>query len=290
MVSHPGIPTNWKDAPVIGDWIGRVGAVADIMATPCDPDIHLWVRGFFQGLPRMLWGLYKPTPLDAYFDLYGLPHSRKRRRRFRARGWIDPIEPPGKGWGTAAFRLAQLAQRIGWWFLIADMATAHAYNWASTVYAWNGCEQPDGERCSATNRGNGTLGPSTNPQGVSFGVAMGDGCGITGNRLYVFDGRAHSIGISVQSQPYELAPGLYKAPRSVFMICRTIGSTPDEELPRLIEFEGDGAGFHRGGPLLGSVTWEYRVWALMDRDTICRYAGSTATINVGPPQGLGFDP
>jgi hypothetical protein len=43
---------------------------------------------------------------------------------------------------TTAFKAAELAERIGWYFLIADAGIEGALNWTTAMYTWEGCPVP----------------------------------------------------------------------------------------------------------------------------------------------------
>lgn len=133
-----------NQAPIIGPWISRIGQVQQIMSTPCSPDPEIWVMAFFHGVPNLVWGLFKPDPLDDYLDRTGVPHHKKRRRKFRVMGRIEAELPHPKGLGWAVFKLGALAQRLGWYMAIIDQATELAVHWSSMAYQWEGCRIPFG--------------------------------------------------------------------------------------------------------------------------------------------------
>lgn len=146
------------DIPVIGPWIGKFGRVQDIFATPCDVDPGIWVLAFFSGAPTAMFSLFKPDAFDKVTERkFGQPHKRKTRRRFR---WDDMVQlpnpKPGLQWKF--FRMAQAAQRLGWYILIADVAFEWAVNWSSMAYQWSGCHDPNASwGWLACNRSNITI-------------------------------------------------------------------------------------------------------------------------------------
>lgn len=128
--------------PVVGPWIGRVGQIQDIMATPCEVEPEIWVLAFFAGAPAALFSLYKPDPFDAASERFGSGHKKRRRRRYR---WNDMIllpKPTRPGLQWVVFRVGQWAERLGWYILVADVAVEWAYNWSSMAYQWSGCANP----------------------------------------------------------------------------------------------------------------------------------------------------
>lgn len=130
-----------KGVPIIGPWIGRIGQVADIMATPCDVDPEVWVYAFFNGLPRMAVGLFKPTPEDYVSDRIGSPHKRKRKGLFTVEDLLEPAIPT-KGLGWVVFKLGKWGERVGWWMAIIDAGVDLSYYWSSMAYQWSGCATP----------------------------------------------------------------------------------------------------------------------------------------------------
>jgi hypothetical protein len=130
--------------PVIGPWIGRVGFVNQIMATPCSPSPEVWVQAFFAGVPHMFWRAYKPTPLDAKYDTLKLrPGGSHGRKGFFANGSTKDLNFKPGTFGWAVFSAAEIAQKVGWYLLIADIISEQAVNWTSLAYEWSGCNQPN---------------------------------------------------------------------------------------------------------------------------------------------------
>lgn len=137
MANIPG-----KGVPIIGPWVGRIGQVADIMATPCSVSPEVWVLAFIAGVPRMAVGLFKPTPDDYISDRIGSPHKKKRRGIFLVEDLLEPAIPT-KGFGWIVFRLGAWAERVGWWFAIIDAGIELSYHWSSMAYQWSGCAVPE---------------------------------------------------------------------------------------------------------------------------------------------------
>lgn len=133
--------------PIADKWIARVGSVINIGSIACSPDPELWVKGFFTAAPTMFWSLFKPDPLDLVFDRAGSPHKRRRRGRGTLMEQINSSHEIKGGAQTAFFKLGQLAQRIGWYMLIADVATDFAIRWTSQVYQWAGCIPDESGPC-----------------------------------------------------------------------------------------------------------------------------------------------
>lgn len=143
-----------EGVPIIGEWIANVGMAVEVWNTPCD-NLGAWVvvEGFFYELPVLLWSLFKPDPLDAAYDRFaplqprGGHRKNKPRRRgfsFTPNGWIPgELEKIGRYW-RAWFWLGNLAQRIGWYFIIADATSKFLVRWSTTSMQWAGCLEPPG--------------------------------------------------------------------------------------------------------------------------------------------------
>src|SRR5918994_6592909 len=103
------------DVPIIGPWVGRVGHVIDILATPCNTTPQVWVQAFWHAAPLLLISLYKPDPTDYLTERFGSQHKRGRRRRFRPQDVLTPdINVPKGSLGWVSFTLTRFIERIGW--------------------------------------------------------------------------------------------------------------------------------------------------------------------------------
>lgn len=163
----------WTQLPFIGKDIARIGQVQQILATPCSVDPAIYVEALFQAAPYAIWSLVKPSGTDSIsFGREGGMHHRyyKRRRgydlreRFRFNGELlgGRNVPLGRGSIGAAFIVPfELAQKFGWYLLIADATTNGILNWVSTAYQWSGCKTPGQPRGSGVIANGGyNVGPS----------------------------------------------------------------------------------------------------------------------------------
>lgn len=134
--------------PIIGNDIYQVGQVIDLVDGTCQPDPYISVYAFFANVPRLVWSLVKPDPVDFLTEKFGTGHKRKRKRKFRV-GKVDlPTSFTGKGLGWATWRGLQLTQRIGWYFLVIDATTDFLVNWTSMAYLYSGCPVPEARFCN----------------------------------------------------------------------------------------------------------------------------------------------
>ncbi len=133
-------PSPWYNhLPIIGSHLAKIGQIADIYAAPCSPDPIIWAYGFFQAIPTAAISLFKPQLIDI-----NIKHRRGKPRKgkkfkFTASMLIRDaiIEIPVPRW--VAFRVWEMGQRIGWYFLVADTAETFAINWMTTAYKYQGC-------------------------------------------------------------------------------------------------------------------------------------------------------
>jgi hypothetical protein len=130
------------DIPLIGDDLANIGRVVDIIAQGCNSRPTIWVKGFFQAIPTLIWSAFKPEVWDI-----DIPSRHRRRKKpknllFRAMDMIPDslITIPVPRW--TPFIINEALERIGWYFLIADALEDFTINWMSTVYQYNGCTLP----------------------------------------------------------------------------------------------------------------------------------------------------
>jgi hypothetical protein len=128
------------DIPIIGDHLAKIGRVIDLWADPCKPDPVVWVYAFWQAIPTFAASLTKPELIDINIE-----HRRgKPRKGVKNKMKVDLllrdalIEIPVPRW--VPFRVYELSQRIGWYFLVADATEQMAINWMSLAYRYNGCQ------------------------------------------------------------------------------------------------------------------------------------------------------
>lgn len=143
------------DYPIIGPWIGRLGKIDALYATPCDPTPAVYAKAAWAAAPLMLWTLFKPDAEDLLTGRFFQHHKKRRRRRFRVGGRVHgtPGFGLGKRWVKFLVPIA-LKERLGWYFILVDAISAFQFNWASLAYAWQGCKSPDIAYCNL--RGDGS--------------------------------------------------------------------------------------------------------------------------------------
>lgn len=149
----------FRDVPIIGQWIGKVGHIMNIMATPCDPDPEIWVEAFFSAVPHVLWSIYKPSPFDERFTRFGRAHGGRSGRKMKVLEQLLPDNEVPKGKvGTALFKGFEAAQKLGWYMTIADATLDGLIHWTSAAYTWSGCRVPGEASARASFEGNGFQG------------------------------------------------------------------------------------------------------------------------------------
>lgn len=130
------------DIPLIGDDLQKIGRVLDLYADACSPHPTLWVLAFWQAVPTAFISLKKPELIDI-----NIAHRRGKPRKgkkfkfnadFIFRDAI--VEIPVPRW--VPFQIWELGQRIGYYFLVADVAENFLINWSTLAYKYEGCKSP----------------------------------------------------------------------------------------------------------------------------------------------------
>jgi len=133
-------PRPWGSGiPLIGDDLAKIGAIVDLYAAPCSPTAEIWVYGFFQAIPTLAASLLKPEIIDINIKhRRGKPRKGKKFKFDAGFFFRDAIvEIPVPRW--VVFRVYELSQRIGWYFLVADATEDFTINWMTAAYKYNGC-------------------------------------------------------------------------------------------------------------------------------------------------------
>lgn len=141
VAKHVLTPTGQLfDLPIIGDDFAKIGRIIDLYAVPCSPDGIIAVYGFFQAIPTLFVTLAKPELIDINIKHRDGKPRKGKKYRFTAQDVFRDalIEVPVPRW--VIFRVYEWAQRVGWYFLVADALEDFAINWMSLAYKYNGCE------------------------------------------------------------------------------------------------------------------------------------------------------
>lgn len=131
--------------PLVGPWIGRVGHVVDILATPCSVTPTIWILAGLFGAGKILDAYTKPFLIAWTWYRFGRSH-RKGKRLKQIWDLVSHTEgiyeyPAGFGWRVFAIA-TDLILKAEWYFLLIDEATKGAVIWASLAYKWSGCKAP----------------------------------------------------------------------------------------------------------------------------------------------------
>lgn len=190
-----------SDLPLIGPWQAKLGRIDTILATPCAVTPMAFVKGGFQSAPHVIWTLFKPDPIDSRYDLFGRPHRRKRRRRVRGAGKLDRLFNTNGAGVTNAFKIGGLAQRAGWYMIVAEAYADLATNWTSAAYTYSGCDVNIGL--------NGEYDPSTIIVGPQTHGTLGNWSwsgsappiGVGPNGIFVPDQQNFTMGVHLSAGP-----------------------------------------------------------------------------------------
>ncbi len=170
----------------------------------------MWVTGFFNSLPKLLWSLYGPDCIDEVFARAGFGHHKHRKIKFRGITIMDAIGNDLKlpGFGTFAFEVAELAQKAGWYMMIIDATTQFAVDWTSAVYQYAGC-QPSAGRWMKTKTTLQGMGPGPTIGAMLWGEDLeGDGSLLSpaGSGVTSYQGMNPGIAWSMKIGPYAPVP------------------------------------------------------------------------------------
>lgn len=146
--------------PVIGRWYGRIGKVYKIWSMPCSPSPIIAVYAAWVSAPRLLWSLFKPDFADYKYEQIKSGFKRHGRRgKFKIHEEKPGAYPTPRGMGWQIFRIAEAAQRIGWYLSVIDATTEGLVNWSTLTYEYSGCLTPDMAYANLDATGGGTYGP-----------------------------------------------------------------------------------------------------------------------------------
>lgn len=155
-MSEIDIPYPVRKLPLIGPWASKVGNIIDIAATPCSVDPEIYVTAAFVGIPRLVWSLFKPDAYDFKYDALKGGLGNKRKRRFKAGATQDVGLPvPKNKFTTIAFKVGDIAQKIGWYFIVVDATLDYVTYWTTAVYQMSGCDFPNAARADLEIQGGG---------------------------------------------------------------------------------------------------------------------------------------
>lgn len=189
--------------PVIGPWIAKIGAISSILATPCNVTPTIFVEAFFYAAPNMIWSLFKPDPIDTKLEFAGRPHGRPRRSRQMKEAEKRALGTFGNGkYSSFAWEVNDLAQRVGWYLMIADVAIDNALLWTSTAYKWSGCPTGTTALSGKWNAGTTFIGTGglINPHIIHWdGAAPPIGAGPAG--VYIPPNLPFSMGVTLECGP-----------------------------------------------------------------------------------------
>lgn len=120
----------------------KIGHVVDIMALPCAPTPTIWVQAYFSALPTLIWSLFKPDPFDIGSGRGGRHHKTKKKFILNQMGFERSITAGASNALKWFAFTGGLANKVGWYFVVADAAIDLSVNWTSTAMRWSGCTIP----------------------------------------------------------------------------------------------------------------------------------------------------
>jgi hypothetical protein len=186
----------FRNIPILGGHISKLGQVQDLVYSSCSPTASLWVQGFFHAVPMLLWAINKPEPIDIDMVRRGRSHKRKRRFKLSITQIMQPTLTIRGLPATVRFAFNTYEQ-IGWYLLLADATTDFLVNWTSMTYRWAGCKVP--EQPFAICRQNTIVVPSGEPSWLNYNNNSGNNKGIHAglNGLTISENITASIQVEV---------------------------------------------------------------------------------------------
>ena len=278
--------------PIIGNDIYQVGQVLSIAGQPCAPKPTIAVSAFFTYTPYLIWSLVKPEPIDFVTERFGRPHKRRRRARLNIDD-LDALSGPGSpGFKNLVYSSFKFAERVGWYFLVADATSDFLINWTSVAYQWSGCFTPDPIIAQTTGVDTfmaRTVGPSTHPMPTQEHFASPDafaGQGTVG--IFGAGPKYVTFQASPRSVPNAFGTGqitrVYAIPQIAGGEPRIIEGAPDDPEDPNSKWSGTSSLFLE---TTGGQIWDLRVEATGGD----LWSGEVEfTAHGGPPTGITFDP
>lgn len=156
--------------PIIGPWKAKLTRIYRLALVDCVPNAVAIVYGSFVAAFHVVWSILGPDCVDAAWDRV------KRRpgghRRFVMRGFgIGPmIGHSGGALVTAAIRVGDIAQRIGYYFALIDGLIKGVMYGVSMVYRYSGCKNVGVPFAQFNNNGSiiAAIGPLPTPSTISW--------------------------------------------------------------------------------------------------------------------------
>lgn len=129
---------DYRDVPLIGGDIAKVGHIIDMVSSPCSPTPQIWVKAAWHAIPYALWAAYKPELRAVSITKGGRRHSKVPKWKFDLQG-ITGTTVLGDGLPKWARFAGAFEQRLMWYFLVADATIDGFVYWTSMAMQWSGC-------------------------------------------------------------------------------------------------------------------------------------------------------
>lgn len=131
-------------------WRPKITRIHKMWAQPCNIEPLMWFAGWFAATPVLFGSILSPDCLDATADRVRAGHRRRRRGSINVADYADPIAAPKGGLGGAVYAAGQLAQKAGFYLMLADAGLDFVIHGTSLAYRWSGCEDPNEGRATLT--------------------------------------------------------------------------------------------------------------------------------------------
>lgn len=246
------------------------------------------MEGFFVNIPKLIYSFVGPDCVDAVFARVGSPHHKRRKMKFSFDGILEAEENNIKvpGYGKWLFKMANIAQRVGFYLMIIDASTEFGVNWTSTVYQYAGCRIPGG-RWMTCETHSIQMAPTPSPQRFLWGKNLqGEGqlLAVGGTGVTSYSGMNPGIAFTIKTAVWPLA-GPPVGTVAAYLIDehgRTVASTGD--IVPDAAGKGTGTTFQRF-PNSPFVSTDYQVWCTCSGGW-AEVTGSTISITDNPAGGI----
>ena len=199
------------DLPYFGKRAQKVGRVIDMWSQPCSADPYMMVLAGWHATPTIIWGLFKPDLIGYNWGEGGRAHGRKKKWK-----WSVPDAFYERDMGKLLPRWARFAgafaERVGWYFCVADVTIDGAVLWTSLAMQYSGCPIEGGNYAS----GRGTEPMFCTPETweapyYGFLEHHGEGCMVTSSEVIVAPGYTASVAAGADIGNPEGVLAVYKA-------------------------------------------------------------------------------
>lgn len=199
------------DVPYIGDRYAKIGRVIDMWSQPCAAEPSMMALAAWHAVPTIIWGLFKPDLMGFDHGFAGRSHHRRKKWKWEVPDAFYEIKVPKTVPRWARFAGA-LAERVGWYFCLADVTIDGAVLWTSLAMQYSGCPIEGGN--FASGRSTEPMFCTSNYWNAPYYGHLenhGEGCTVTASEVIVAPGYNASIAAGARCGNPQGSLAVYKA-------------------------------------------------------------------------------